>query len=131
MLSKEKRAKLQAAQGGSKIMSSRVKVQSSELIGMELTIEDYDRIGSDADEVPEDGEKETEEGEKAKAKHHYYAVAFVEIPDNYVFSGSALTKLIDGAEADGEDIRGERVRYDKPIRLDGGRSFTPVILLDN
>lgn len=112
MLSKEKKAALQKAQGGSAIMAQNVKVAVEDIIDRDLTIEDYDKIGTDTEE-----------------KHHYFAVTFVELPGNFVLSGSALTKLIDGAEADGEDIRGEKVRFGAKQRLDNGRTFVPCTLL--
>lgn len=109
MLSKEKKQKMLEEQGGSKIMASNVKVLAKDLINMELTIEDYDRIESDDD--------------------HYYAVTAVEIPGSYFFSGSALNKLIDSAEADNEDIRGEKIMILPEVRTKSGKSFTPVNLL--
>lgn len=109
MLSKEKKQKMLDEQGGSKLMTSNVKVMAKDLINMELTIEDYDRIDSDDD--------------------HYYVVTAAEIPGSYFFSGSALNKLIDSAEADNEDIRGEKIMILPEVRTKTGKSFTPVKLL--
>lgn len=112
MLSKEKKQALQAAQGRSQIMTQNVKVAVEDIIDRDLTIADYDRIGEDTEE-----------------KHHYFAVTFEELPGNFVLSGTALTDLIDGAEADGEDIRGEKVRFGAKQKLKSGRTFVPCILL--
>lgn len=109
MLSKEKKQKMMDEQGGSKLMTSNVKVLAKDLINMELTIEDYDRIDSDDD--------------------HYYVVTAVEIPGSYFFSGSALNKLIDSAEEDNEDIRGEKIMILPEVRTKSGKNFTPVKLL--
>lgn len=109
MLSQEKKQKMRAEQGGSKIMRNNVKVKAKELINMELTIEDYDRIDSEDD--------------------HYYAMTVAEVPGSYFFSGSALNKLIDSAEADGEDIRGEKIMMLPEVRTKAGKSFIPVNLL--
>lgn len=112
MLSKDKKAAMQASQAGSRLLASNVKIQAEEVTERDLTIQDYDKLGADTDE-----------------KHHYFAVTFDELPGNVVLSGSALTKLIDSAEADGEDIRGEKIRFGVKIKLDGGRTFMPCTLL--
>ena len=109
MLSPEKKNKMLAEQGGSKLMLNNVKVLAKDLINMELTIEDFERIDSDDD--------------------HYYVVTVAEVPGSYFFSGSALNKLIDSAEADGEDIRGEKIMILPEVRTKTGKSFTPVKLL--
>lgn len=109
MLSAAKKQKMLADQGGSKLMRNNVKVLAKDLINMELTIEDYDRIDSEDD--------------------HYYVVTVAEVPGSYFFSGSALNKLIDSAEADGEDIRGEKIMMLPEVRTKTGKSFTPVNLL--
>lgn len=113
-LSKEKKQAIMDNQKGSKIMSDNAKIQMDELEGRELTITDYDKVGSDAE-----------------GKHHYFAVKFEELPGFYVLSGSALTKIIDDGDdpESGSDLRGEKVRVDKKVKLDGGRTYTPVILL--
>ena len=112
MLSKEAKKNYQEQQAGSKIMAQGVKIQSEDLTDKELTIQDYDKVGSDNGE-----------------KHHYFAVAFEELPGNYLLSGSALTKLIDWAEGQNEDIRGERVRFGAKQKLEGGKTYVPVTLL--
>lgn len=112
MLSKEKKQAIQAKQAGSKIMAQNVKIQQEDAIDRDLTIADYDKVGSDAE-----------------GKHHYFAVTFEELPGNFVLSGSALTSLIDDAEAEGEDIRGEKIRFGAKVKLDGGRTYTPCTLL--
>jgi hypothetical protein len=118
MLSREKKEAMQKAQAGSKIMADNVKVSTDDLVGKVLTISDYDKIGADG--VDETTGEET---------HHYFAVTFEELPGNYVLSGSALTKLIDSAEEDNEDIRGEKIRVDKKTKIKNGRYYTPVVLL--
>lgn len=112
MLSADKKKQYQEQQGGSKIMAQGVKIQSEDLTDKELTIQDYDKVGSDNGE-----------------KHHYFAVAFEELPGNYLLSGSALTKLIDWAESQNEDIRGEKVRFGAKQKLEGGKTYVPVTLL--
>lgn len=115
-LSMEKKQAILDGQAGSKLMVDAVKIPFEELQGRELTVEDYDRLGTDK---PDEN------------KHHFYAVTFAELPGSYTLSGSALTKLIDTCEnpETGEDIRGEKIRIDKRIKLEGGRTFTPVVLI--
>ena len=114
MLSADKKKEYQEQQGGSKIMDQGVKIQSEDLTDKELTIQDFDKIGSDNEE---------------EGTHHYFAVSFEELPGNYLLSGSALTKLIDWAEDQGEDIRGEKVRFGAKQKLKNGRTYVPVVLL--
>lgn len=111
MLSKEKK---QAMQAGSRLMAQNVKIQAEDVIDRNLTIADYDLLGTDNEQ---------------ENKHHYFCVTFEELPGNYILSGSSLTKLIDQAEADNEDIRGEQIRFSAKIKLDGGRTYRPCTLL--
>ena len=115
-LSKEKKQAIMDRQTGSKLMVDAVKIPFEELQGRELTIADYDRLGTDK---PDEN------------KHHFYAVTFEELPGSYALSGSALTKLIDEGDdpENGSDLRGEKIRVEKRIKLEGGRTYTPVILL--
>lgn len=115
MLSEATKKTLKTAANGSEIMASGTKVSTEDLIGKDLTIEDYDRI----DTV----------NERTKEPEHFYAVRAAELPDNYFLSGSALTSLIDGAENSGEDIRGEKIRHQEKVRTKSGNTFTPVMLL--
>ena len=115
-LSKEKKQAIMDKQAGSKLMVDAVKVTFEELQGRELTIVDYDPMGSD---------------DPDNDKHRYFVVTFAELPGSYTFSGSALTKLIIEAEdpETGSDLRGEKIRVEKRIKIDGGRTYQPVILL--
>ena len=115
MLSAESKKKLQTSMNGSTIMAVGTKVSTEDLIGKELTIEDFDRIDTT--------------NERTKEPEHFYAVKVKELPNNYFLSGSALTGLIDGAENSGEDIRGERIKHLEKVRTKGGNTFTPVMLL--
>lgn len=117
MLSNEAKKAYQEENGSSKIMAQGVKIQSEDLVDHEVTIQDYDQISSDY--VDDDG----------REHHHYFAVTFEELPGNYLLSGSALTKLIDWAEGQGEDVRGEKVRFGAKQKLKNGRTFVPVTLL--
>ena len=87
-LSKEKKQAIMDKQAGSKLMVDAVKVPFEELQGRELTIVDYDPMGSD---------------DPDNDKHRYFVVTFAELPGSYTFSGSALTKLIIEAEGLDED----------------------------
>lgn len=115
-LSKEKKQAIMAGQAGSKLMVDAVKVPFEELQGRELTIADYDKLGED---------------DPAQNKHHYYAVTFEELPGSYCLCGSALTKIIDAGDdpETGSDLRGEKIRVEKRIKLEGGHTYQPVTLL--
>lgn len=115
MLSADKKTAMKKEINGSAIMSEKAKISVDDLINVELTISDYDRIDTTNDKTGEPS--------------HFYAVAVKEYPDSFFLSGSALTKIIDSAETDDEDIRGEKIKHLAKVRTKSGQTFTPVNLL--
>lgn len=110
MLSSNFKTSAQAKLQGDSITNGKEKIDTEMITDEVLTISDLEaRKG-------EDGKK-------------YYAVIFEEHPDNFIFSGTALTNLIADAEDAGEDIRGEKIRICEKKKTKTGRWFTPVELI--
>ena len=109
MLSSSYKEQTLKKQAGDSLTNGREKIDTEVLIGADLTIEDLEKRKGD--------------------QGVYYVVTFTEYPENFIFSGSALTNLIADAEEFGEDIRGEKIRIGEKKKTKSGRWFTPVDLV--
>lgn len=115
MLSANAKATIQKEANGSKIMSDNVKVSIDDIVNKEITITDYERIDTT--------------NEKTGEPEHFFVIASADLPGSYFSAGSGLCRIIDAAEAQGEDIRGERIMMLSKIRTKTGQTYTPVKLL--
>lgn len=115
MLSANAKAAIQKETNGSKIMSDNVKISIDDIVNKEITITDYERIDTT--------------NERTNEPEHFFVISSVDLPGSYFSAGSALCKIIDAAEAQGEDIRGEKIMLLSKIRTKSGQTFTPVKLL--
>ena len=115
MLSASAKEAIMKEATGSKIMSDNVKTSIDDIINKEITITDYERIDTT--------NKRTNEPE------HFFVISSVDLPGSYFSAGSALCKIIDSAEAKGEDIRGEKIMLLSKVVTKSGQTFTPVKLL--
>lgn len=115
MLSKEKKSAIQRMTSGSPLMAENVKISIDDLINKEIEITDYDRIDTT--------------NERTGEPEHFFVIVSKDLPGSYFMGGSAITKLIDAAEADGEDIRGEIIKIMPKVRTKSGQTYTPVVLV--
>lgn len=123
-LSERVKAK-QDSKKGCDFMDQRSKADFSDLEDMDITLEDAYRI----DTKDEDTGKE----------YHFYAFIIKEYPENFFFSPTVLTDIIDEAaaiaEEDGEDLAsvldGEVVHVGKrePCKKKKGKSFFPCTMM--
>lgn len=58
-------------------------------------------------------------------KDHYYAVTLKEYPDNFLLSGSGLTKILDKPF----DMNGLQVKFEKQVKTNSGRTYRPVTVI--
>ncbi len=72
----------------SELMENREKVDTPDVVGKNLTIEDFDLVDYDGD-----------------GKHvHYAVVVFAEMPDKYYQGGYVLTRMIDDIVEDFDNL---------------------------
>lgn len=109
MLSPNYKQSAMEKQNGDTLTAGKEKIEVDLILNVDLTIEDLEKRKGD--------------------NGVYYVVTFAEYPDNFIFSGSALTNLIADAEDAGEDIRGEKIRIGEKKKTKSGRWFTPVELV--
>lgn len=91
---------------GLTIAEGREKADVTVITGLEVTLEDWQKI-SDAD-------------------GDYYAVIYKEFPNNFFFSGSKLTELIDKF---GDECKELVLRHEERIKTKSKRDFTPVTVI--
>ena len=115
MLSKEFKRALANNVNGSRIVANNEKRDLATLAGEVVTIADYEHLTA----INDDGERS-----------EFYAFTVEEHEGAYFNAGSALNKIFAECDANHEDFRGERVKVEKKIRLTGGRTYTPVTIVE-
>ena len=115
MLSKEFKKALANNVNGSRIVSNNEKRELSTIADEVVTIADYEKLSA----INDDGERS-----------EFYAFTVEEHAGAYYNAGSALNKILAECDANNEDFRGERVKVGRKIRLTGGRTFTPVTIVE-
>lgn len=87
------------------LFPDREKTEVDNIVGVPVTIEEYKEVNSGED--------------------HYYAVAFKEYPENFILSGTALTKLLDKDY----DMHNLVIQFSEKVRTSKGQSYRPLTVI--